>query len=376
MTNRLDERKSSYAVIIAAVVTSLVIMVGGMASGLTLAVRVRRESEAMSGEKAMAGYLLTDSAYNLKTSMSALRLCNEDEVADDLCHAALMHAVRAETALECYYGEWADARNKEAFLNDISAVLFSAEPGELMEKSDVMYEYASRFYDCVTSGEEFEYNGELMSAKQNDHEDDITDDDIASASEVVKKGTSADKIEYLGDWHGHIEYHIEVDGASGYAVVCGDKVIEYSLMREDGGVATDEDEAKKVALSASEACGFGGLTVKRCYSTGSSVVVGMCKSYHGALACDDCATAVVYGGKVVAFSSGECEHEHKNIPSVKKTEEEARNALKDAQGKTGTLVVRTVGGRERVCYEYTVELDDGVHYVYVCAENGRQMEIK
>ena len=40
------------------------------------------------------------------------------------------------------------------------------------------------------------------------------------------------------------------------------------------------------------------------------------------------------------------------------------------------MVVRKMNGKERICYEYRYELEDGVHYVYVCAENGKQIDIK
>ncbi len=102
----------------------------------------------------------------------------------------------------------------------------------------------------------------------------------------------------------------------------------------------------------------------------------LCKHYGDALACDDFATVVVHLDTVVAFTAGGCGHEHKDIPPVEKSETEARKAVKDTQGRKGTLVVRNVKGKERVCYEYRVELEDGVHYVYVCAENGKQMEVK
>ena len=375
MTNNLNERKS-YAVIIAAVVTSLIIMIGGMTSGLILAVRMRQDqAPGADGGHAVSGYLLEDSAYNLKSAVSALRLCNESEPAEALCRTALVHAVRAETALECHYDDWADSRTKEAFLNDISAVLHSAEPKHIIAMADVLYEYASRFFESVSSGETFKYDGELIPREDVEHDVEITDEDIARGAEAVKKGTGADDVKHVGAWNGHIEYYTERDGATGYAVVCNGKVIEYSFMRDDEAQPTDERTAREVALATAEACGYGGLTVKWSAVTGKSVSVIMCKEYDGALACDDYATAVVYDGKVVAFSAGGCEHEHTDIPSPKKTEGEARAAVK-GNGGAGTLVVRTVNGKERICYEYRVELDDGMHYVYVCAESGKQMEVK
>ena len=101
----------------------------------------------------------------------------------------------------------------------------------------------------------------------------------------------------------------------------------------------------------------------------------MCRSYDGAMACDDSAMAVVGGGKAVAFAAGGCDNKHSDIPTPKVAEGDARKALKSDTSE-GRLVVRKMNGRERICYEYRYELDDGVHYVYVCAENGKQIDVK
>lgn len=372
MTNRhpIDKTK---AVIIAAVVTSLLFMLGGLAFGLTLAVRDRRQIGSDSG-KMMAGYLLQDSAYELRRTMSALRLCNEVESAEELSRTGLVHAVRAETALECHTDDWADSRDKEAFLNDIATVLHTYSPQKTIEISDKLYEYSAEFYRAVTEKSEFVYNGELIEGEQKHPDVEITDGDIDAAQKLVSEALETEKTQYVGAWDGHIEFNIERDGKSGYAVVCGDKIIEFAYSRGNDSAPSDKETAKSVAVKTAERCGYDNLTVKWCDVTGSSTSVLMCKSYDGALACDDYATAVVVNGNVVAFSAGSCDGEHKNIPSAKKSEGEARRAVKNAD--EGTLVVRKKDGRERICYEYRLELEDGVHYVYVCAESGKQIEVK
>lgn len=374
MTNYLNEKRS-YAVIIAAVISTLIIMLVGMITGLVYSVR---EHNTVDGGNDTAGHLLTDSAYNLRRSMSALRLCNEAEPAESINGLALVYAVRAETALECHSEDWADSRSKEQFLNDIATVLYSYAPEETIEMSDMLYEYSDRFYGAVSNGTEFEYDGELIKQGGNDGEHgdkEIAQDDIDRAAELVETALDASRVEYVGAWNGHIEFYIESGAQTGYALVCGDKIIEYSFMRDDNGEYSDVDEAERIAIETAAACGYDKLSVKWSKAIGRSVSVVMCKDYDGALAGDDCATAVVAGGKTVAFSAGKCDSEHKNIPSVKKTEREAHRALRGETGE-GRLVVRTMNGKERVCYEYTYDLDDGVHYVYVCAENGKQVEVK
>ncbi|MDE6029159.1 MAG: hypothetical protein K2F90_02415 [Clostridiales bacterium] len=367
--------KEGFGIIIAAVAVTVIVLLCGLGSGLALAVRERRQSAAFNDpSKDMAGYLLRDSAVELKSTMSALRLCNEAEPAESLNRAALVYAVRAETALECQSGDWADSRAKEHFLNDISTVLNEYTPEQTMQMSDMLYDYCSRFCAWVTDGAEFEYDGELIASTGGGHAESVTDDDIAAAAESVKSALNADRADYVGDYGGHIEFNIERYGATGYAVVCGKKIIEFAFVR-DGDEQTDEEQAKDVALETAKSCGYDGLKVKWCEVTGKSVSVVMCRSYDGAMACDDCAIAVVYGGKTVAFTAGGCDNEHKNIPSPKKTEGEARKALK-SDTADGKLVVRKMDGKERICYEYRYELDDGVHYVYVCAENGKQIQVK
>ena len=84
---------------------------------------------------------------------------------------------------------------------------------------------------------------------------------------------------------------------------------------------------------------------------------------------------IVSSGRAVAFSAGKSDCKH-DVPSVKVTEERARVSAPEGARATGVLVTRKVNGKERVCYEYVYDLEDGVHYVYVCAENGKQMQVK
>ena len=100
----------------------------------------------------------------------------------------------------------------------------------------------------------------------------------------------------------------------------------------------------------------------------------LCKTIDGAMCRDECASVAISGGEAVAFTAGCCGGDH-TVPKAKVDEAKARRAAPDAAGE-GVLVSRVYGGRERVCYEYRYELDDGVHYVYVCAENGKQMQVK
>lgn len=365
-----------YGIIIAAVAATIIVMLCGMISGLVLAVRQRQENASFNdSSKQMAGYLLHDSAVELKSTMSALRLCNEVEPAENLTRTGLVHAVRAEAALECQQGDWADSRAKEQFLNDISTVLHTYTPEQTMQMSDMLYEYSNKFCAWVTDGTEFEYNGELIPASGGEHDETVTEDDIKAAAEIVKTALESTKADYVGDYGGHIEFNVERDGNSGYAVVCGKKIIEFAFVRGEDGGETDMQQAKQIALETATACGYDGLEVKWCETTGKSISVIMCRSYDGAIACDDSAIAVIHGGKAVAFTAGGCDNEHKDIPSPKKTERQAHKALK-SDTDDGRLVVRTMDGKERICYEYRYELDDGVHYVYVCAESGKQIEVR
>ena len=56
MTNNLNEKRS-YAVIIAAVVSAMIVMVSGLATGLVYAVRERRQAPP-DDSRLIAGYLL------------------------------------------------------------------------------------------------------------------------------------------------------------------------------------------------------------------------------------------------------------------------------------------------------------------------------
>ncbi len=381
MTNYLNEKRN-YAVVFAALLCTLIVTICGLTTGIVYAVRYRHAaSDGNDNQTAQAQYLLSDAAENLVHSMSALRLCNETEPAETINRTALVHAVRAEMALEFHNDDFADSRTREAFLNDMAIVLHSYETEQTMEIADMLYDYSTKFYESISSENgygEFDYNGELIKGgsfePDDGHDTEITDEDKASGAELVKTALNTTREEYVGDWDGHIEYYIERNGVTGYAMVCNDKIIEFSFMRGEAE-ETDIETAKEVALATAEACGYGDLSVKWCENTGKSVSVVLCKTYDGAFACDDYATAVIYSGETVAFTASNCEREHKDIPSPKINEIDARHAAKQSQSN-GVLVVRTINGKERICYEYRYELEDGVHFVYVCAENGKQIEVR
>lgn len=368
MTNNLNGKKS-YAAVVVAIILTLSVALGGVITGFVLAVRERRE---VNNETHIAGYLLVDCARELRSTMSALRLCNEVQPADVLCRTGLVHAARAEIALECRSEQWADTLNREAFLNDVASILH-ARPQKAMELSQTLFELSDAFCKSVEGNTPFDYDGEL--AERTDHPQiEITDEMIEQAKSFIESALNSTVTRYIGGWDGHMEFNIERGGVSGYAVVCGGKIAEYAFMRDGGDVQTDKEQAKQVALAAAKACGYDSLQVKWSEQTGESVSVVLCKSYDGALACDDIATVVVVGTNAVAWNCGNCAREHMDIPTPKVSETEARRAV--TSDENGTLVVHTVDGEERICYEYRFVLEDGVHYVYVCAENGKQIQVK
>lgn len=368
MTNNLNEKKSP-AIISAAIIATLLFMLSSFIGGLVCAISKKHESR----ESEYARYLLIDAAQGLRGSLSALRLCNESEPARELEQTALVYAVRAETALECREDDWHASEKREAFLNDVAALLHSADPMEAVKYSDMLFGYSDMFYEHVANGAEFDYNGELSDSVAPGESVYPTEDEIQKAQELVQSVLEPDGIQAMGGWNGLIEFSVERDGKYGYAVVKSDKIIEFAYAH-DAESGTDEESAKQIALDCAAACGFDGLSVYEADASGGATVVKMCYKTDGAMCCDDCARVVVSDGKAMAFTYGNCDHEHEDIPQVKVSEQAARKAA--TGGGEGVLVVRNYGGRERVCYEYRYEMEDGVHFVYVCAENGKQMQVK
>lgn len=379
MVNKLNERKNN-AVIIAAVVSAFVFVLASLVTGLVLGINKRHRVQ--SSNNSVAQYLLVDAASELNHTMSALRLCNGEEPAQDLCNNGLVYAVRAETALECAHGDWDENRAKEAFLNDVAAVLHTNEPMKAVDKADMLYKYSDMFFNHVAHGKAFDYNGELADAAEESGgnadmrsaEKQDEKEGVDTASEVVKKALKADSANHVGGYNGRQQFDVERDGKQGYATVEGSKIVEFSFMHGTGG-ATDEDIAKDVAQKTAKLCGYDGLSVCTTEVKDDFVTVKLCKKIDGALACDECATVVISDGEAVAFSAGKCNCDH-DVPAPKLEESEARKAApKGAKGE-GVLVARKVNGKERICYEYRYDLEDGVHFVYVCAENGKQMQVK
>ncbi|MCH5157921.1 MAG: hypothetical protein J1F33_01865 [Clostridiales bacterium] len=373
MTNNLNEKKGM--IISVSIIVSLLFALAVLTVGMVFAVRIKIIEDGKK-QPQMSTQLLVDASAGLKGKASALRLCNNEETADKVMEEALVYAVRAETALECDHGVWSECRAKEAFLNDACALL-SGKTSEAMKKSDLLYAYSSALLDSLNNSSEFEYNGELIDVKSDGEFDEPTDDDIEKAKAKIEEILSADGAEYSGAYHGKISFEIKSGARHGYAIVKGDKICEFALSgaenAEGDKSGAEEKGAEALALNAAEKCGFDGLSVYSVFEVGNVTTVKMCHEIDGAACRDECASATVEGGEVIGFTAGECEHTH-SLPTVKVSETDAR---KNSGSKSeGRLVTTFDGTRDRVCYEYVIECEDGVHYVYVCAENGNQMQIR
>lgn len=380
MTNDFRKNKSGGLTVAAAIISAFVLAVAGLASALALTLKKR--SEPAPDTANIAEYLLVDASASLMSSLSAMRLCNEAETARELSSTALVFAVRAETALECEYGNWSDCRCKEAFLNDVATILHSTDPLDIVARAEEMYEYSAKLYSHVSTGTAFDYNGELMGGDgSNGGEVDETpaekpsEEDIARDGELLFDALGATVKDYIGTYNGRNEFDLERDGKPGYAMTENGKIYEFSFAHSggDGETVLEESEAVRIASECAEKCGFDGLEVYSVDIKNDYALVLLCRDVDGAMCRDECAACAVVGDTAVAFSATKCDKPHK-LPKVKVSEEQARKNAPNAQSE-GRLVTRRVGGRDRVCYEYRYELEDGVHYVYVCAENGKQMQI-
>lgn len=375
MTNDLNEKKSG-AVVLAAIICAFIVALCGLTAALTVSIMRRVNGGTGSGT---AQRLLIDAAADLNHSVSALRLCNEEEPARELVNTALVFAVRAETALECENGNVYDMREKEAFLNDIATVLHTKPPLESAGVAEKMYEFSKMFYEHVASGGEFSYHGELVESAGDDNGEntDVTDEQKAAARELISSVLGTDRADFIGGFGDRLEFDLERNGKSGYGVVEGERIVEFSFAHSGHGAYGEDidiEDAKRIAIDCAQKCGFDGLDVFNVDAKGDYALVLLCRSIDGAKCRDECAAVAVTGGEAVALTAVKCGGDH-IVPEVKVDEMSARRAAKGASGE-GILVSRVYGGRERVCYEYRYELDDGVHFVYVCAENGKQMQVK
>lgn len=382
MINDYQKKNNGTKTVAAAIIAAFVLAVAGLSSALALTLQKRREKPAQ--ENNIPQYLLVDASSSLMSSLSAMRLCNEEETARELANTALVFAVRAETALECENGTWSDCRCKEAFLNDVATILHTHEPLKAVEQAEEMYKYSAMLYKHVSTGAAFDYNGELMSGDSGDLPDaekpdstEPSEDDIRRDGELLHSALGATVKDYIGTYNGRHEFDLERDGKSGYAMTENGKIYEFSFSHSGSGsdgAVLEESEASRIASECAEKCGFDGLEVYSVNIKNDYALVLLCRDIDGAMCRDECAACAVVGDKAVAFTAGKCTMDHK-VPEVKVSESTARKNAPNSES-AGRLVTRTVNGRDRVCYEYRYELDDGVHYVYVCAENGRQMQVK
>lgn len=374
MVNNLSKNKDN-ARLVVAVVASFVVAVVGLITGLVLGINNSRKSENSNG--GMARYLLIDAAQGLNRSLSAMRLCDENTVAD-IRGDALVFVSRAETAFECEELDWEIATNGERFLNDVYELVRNGKSRDVISKSDIAYEYSMQFLESVKNDKKFEYNGEIVSAEDEpDNDDEIDEADGIAKERFVMDVLKIEYAKFVGGYGKRYEYSIRLGKADGYAMVEGDRLVEFAFPRGNGDKSqtVTEDDAVRIAEECVKACGYDDLTAYQTSINGNVASVRLCKVVDGASACDDCAIVIIENDRAMAFNAGSCTKEH-SVPTVKVAERDARKSAPDGAVATGKLVTRTVKGVERVCYEYVYELDDGVHYVYVCAENGKQLQVK
>ena len=370
-----EEKRNGYFTV-AAVVSALLFAIFGLVPALW--VGVARHKQAPDNDRRMSRMLLVDAAGSLRGALSAMRLCNEPETAESVGKTALVYVVRAETALECEEDGYESSRDKEEFLNDVYAVLTAPDPMEAAYRAELMYEYSVKFYDHVTNGADFGYNGELAAKPTTlpAPPPEPTENDISASAYFVKRILDADSAQHIGGWDGKIEYEVTRDSVSGYALTDGKRIAEFSFSHDgqtqNGEV--DTDKAVETALDCAAACGYPNMEAYNIEVNGNAAIVMLCKNIDGAKCSGECATVTVVNGAAQSFRSGDCDCDH-DVPSVKVEESKARSAAPKASGE-GVLVTYNDGKRDRVCYEYRYELDDGVHYVYVCAENGKQAKVK
>lgn len=373
--DRTTEEKRNGCVTVAAVVSALLFAIFGLVPALW--VGVSRQKQAPETDRRMSRMLLVDAAGSLRGALSSMRLCNEPETAASVGKTALVYVVRAETALECEDDGYESSRDKEAFLNDVYAVLTAPDPMEAAYRAELMYEYSVKFYEHVANGAEFGYNGELTAKPTTlpAPAPEPTEDDISAAAERVKSVLDADNAEHIGGWDGKLEFEVTRGETNGYAVTEGKRIAEFSFA--NGGAQSadvDADKAVEIALDCAAVCGYPDMEAYNVETNEGVATVMLCKNIDGAKCSGECATVTVSNGAAQSFRSGDCDCDH-DVPSVKVEESKARSAAPKASGE-GVLVTYNDGTRDRVCYEYRYELDDGVHYVYVCAENGKQAKVK
>ncbi len=373
MTNNLNEKKSN-TLIIVALVCALTFTIAGLIAGL--AAGISRKSRNEATQPKMSRFLLIDAADGLRHSCSALRLCNEQETATETSKRALVYVVRAETALECDGGFWCDCRAGEGFLNDAAAILSSSDPKTAVENADELYGLSREFYKHVAIGAPFEYNGELEN-KSGGSDDVGAQTKIGNhvdARKIVDKVLGSFKLKEVGAYGDMTEFASEFC----YATVRRGKLSEFAFAV--GGLDSgDSADAEKTAEELASKCGYDGLSVYATQENDGVTTVKLCDKQGGAYCRDECATVIIADGKVRAFSAGHCGGKHE-VPTAKVDELSARKAApqkfaSSLQGE-GRLVTTFDGKRDRVCYEYRYELDDGEHYVYVCAEDGKQMQVR
>ncbi len=368
MTNNLNEKKSM--IVPVAIIVSLLFALSGLTAGMILSVRMRMIRDEQN-ETRMSSYLFVDASAGLRGKASALRLCNNEESASKVMEDALVYAVRAETALECDGGVWSECRAKEAFLNDACALL-AGKTSVAMQKADALYMYSTALCESLENSTEFDYDGALADGTATEKTEEPNAEEITRAEKTLDQALEVDSAEYIGGFDGRIEFDISIGDRRGYAEVCGDKICEFAL----GGGHSDgqEGDPQELALDIAEKCGYKGLEVYSSSTVGKVTTVKLSHVIDGAACRDECASALIEDGTAIGFSAGQCEKNH-TLPSVKVSEEQAR---KNAAGSSdaGRLVTTNDGTRDRVCYEYAVECEDGMHYVYVCAENGKQIQVR
>lgn len=256
---------------------------------------------------------------------------------------------------------------------------------EFNELQELSASYPELIYDGPFSdGQNGEFSGENDTALKNG--ENISESHAVKIFRELFKKYGVTKAVSNGLTDGEPKCYAikgEINGSLAYAniTVNGGRLIMYSYKGSCGGVEYDEAAAKTEAENFLTAAGYKDLVPVWTNIDNNLYTINYAPEINGAIIYPDlikvrvCAeTAMVIGIEATSFYKN---HKQRTAETPSISKSEARKFVsEDLEVTSARLAIVPYGQKaERLCYEFTGTKDDEIYYVYIDAQNGRQIEM-
>ncbi len=261
---------------------------------------------------------------------------------------------------------------------------------DLTKGITLLFEVSRHFSSDKVSYPELIYDGPFSSVKATGEASLLADkaeiDEEAGKKKIAELFKDATDIQKTGETSGAMPCHIyefKQNGELGYAEItkAGGVLKEYNCYRSVVDPKITTDECKGLAEEYAEQCGFNNLSVVWVSNKNSTVYVNMAYTQNDTIYYNDLIQLKIASddGKLVGINATNyiVNHKQREPKEIIYTKTQASQKITDKlEVETIRLAVIPYKNTERITYEFFGSYNNDYYFVYVCAEQNCELEVK